>query len=171
MDLTHEVRFSFPVAMPPAAARAFVRDVPRSLRKADFLTDLQVLEGDPRVVVATLPVNAALFGQRELPFRSVLRDTPDGATLTAVEIDPDGPGWAEVDGEAVVRPDGDGSKVDYAFRVTIRLRVPAADKWGTQALLKMIAFTARTVLQDIMSRFPLAVRRAAEEVAPVPRGA
>lgn len=170
MDLTHEIRFSLPVAMAPAAARAFVRDVPRSLRMADFLSDLQVLEGEPRVVVATLPVNAALFGQRELPFRSVLRDTADGATLTALEIEPDGPGWAEVDGEAVVRPNGSGSTVDYAFRVTIRLRVPSADKWGTQALLKMIAFTARTVLQDVMGRFPQAVRRAAEEAAPVSGG-
>lgn len=165
MELTHEVRFSLPVAMPAAAARAFVRDVPRSLRYADFLADLQVLEGLPRVVVATLPVNAALFGQRELPFRSELRDTPSGAVLSALPIVPDGPGWAEVDGEAVVREEGSGSAVDYAFRVTIRLRVPSADKWGTQALLKMIAFTARTVLGEIMGRFPQAVRRAADEVA------
>ena len=43
MDLSHEIRFSLPVELPRARAVSFVRDVPRSLRMADFLAELQVI--------------------------------------------------------------------------------------------------------------------------------
>lgn len=164
MDLTHEVSFVLDLEMPPEAARAFVRDVPRSLSQATFLADLQVIRGEPDVVTATLPVNAALFGQRELPFRSELTCTEDGARLTGLPLTPTGPGWAQVSGDARVTPAGEGCRVAYAFRITIHLALPAPEKWGGRALLSMIEFTARNVLEGVMASFPEAVRSAAREV-------
>lgn len=171
MDLTHDVSFVLDLDLPPEAARAFVRDVPRSLSQATFLADLQVVEGQasqgvPKVVTATLPVNAALFGQRELPFRSALSFTEQGASLRGLPLDPDGPGWAEVSGDARVLPVvlERGCRVEYHFSIAIHLALPAPEKWGGKALLSMIEFTAKSVLQQVMARFPAAVRAAAREV-------
>ncbi len=169
MDLKHEVSFVLDLELPQEAARAFVRDVPRSLSQATFLADLQVVEGQaahgvPKVVTATLPVNAALFGQRELPFRSELTYTEEGARLQGLPLDPEGPGWAEVSGDARVVAAERGCRVEYHFSIGIHLALPAPEKWGGRALLSMIEFTARNVLQQVMARFPEAVRQAAREV-------
>ena len=164
MDLTHEVSFVLELGLPADAARAFVRDVPRSLSQATFLADLQVVESVPKIVTATLPVNAALFGQRELPFRSELAYTEDGARLTGLPLAPDGPGWAEVSGDARVREAARGCRVEYRFRITIHLALPSPEKWGGRALLSMIEFTAKSVLQSVVASFPSAVRAAAHEL-------
>jgi hypothetical protein len=164
VDLTHEVSFGLELDLPAEMARDFVRDVPRSLSQASFLADLQVVEGSPKVVTATLPVNAALFGQRELPFRSELTYTEAGARLTGLPLEPDGPGWAEVSGDASVQPGRRGCRVEYSFCITIHLALPAPEKWGGRALLSMIEFTAKSVLQGVMASFPAAVRSAAREV-------
>lgn len=162
MDLSHEVRFSVPVALPVECATAFVRDVPRSLRFADFLAELQVVTSQPPVVSAAIPVSAALFGQRELPFSSELHETATGARLVPFGRSFDGPGWADVAGEADVVPSGAGSRLDYAFHITVHVRLPQAGNWGAQALVKMIEYTARSVLHKVMSRLPEAVAAAAE---------
>jgi len=164
VDLTHEVSFVLDLGLPAEPARAFVRDVPRSLSQATFLADLQVIRGEPDVVTATLPVNAALFGQRELPFRSELTYTEEGARLTGLPLTPTGPGWAEVSGDARVIPSETGCRVEYGFRIAIHLALPAPEKWGGRALLSMIEFTARNVLAGVMASFPAAVRAAAREV-------
>lgn len=164
MDLTHSVRFGFALGLPPAAAAAFVRDVRTSLSHADFIEDLSVEGGPEAVVSARLPVNAALFGQRRLEFRSRLQRTPHGARLLALPLATDEPGWAEVAGEAGVRPDPAGSWVAYSFDITIHLRLPKAEKWGGQALTKMIRYTAQHVLASITAEFPAAVQAAAREV-------
>jgi len=164
VDLTHEVSFVLDLDLPSEAGRSFVRDVPRSLSQATFLADLQVVEGTPKIVTATLPVNAALFGQRELPFRSELTYTDDGARLTGLPLAPEGPGWAEVSGDARVLRAERGCRVEYRFCITIHLALPAPEKWGGRALLSMIEFTARSVLQGVMASFPAAVRAAAREV-------
>lgn len=169
MDLSHEIRFSLAVDLAPDAATAFVRDVPRSLKRADFLADLQVVASRPPLVSAAIPVSAALFGQRELPFRSELHRTPTGARLVPITFDFDGPGWADVSGEAEVTPDGAGSTLDYSFNITVHVRLPESDHWGAQALVKMIRFTARTVLEKVMDRLPLAVAQAAAEQSTAPR--
>jgi hypothetical protein len=103
------VAFDLDLTLPTADALAFVRDVPRSLAHADFLRSLRVEGADPVVVVAELPVNAALFGQRLLPFRSELVPTPRGARLIGLPLEHDGPGWAQVDGEAEVEPSSTGA--------------------------------------------------------------
>lgn len=168
MVIRHEVRFALEVPMSSAEATAFARDVPRTLRHADFLADLQVLAGEQAVVSASIPVSAAMFGQRELPFRSVLLPTPTGARLEGTPIAPDGPGWALVSGEARVSPAGAGkSRIDYSFDVTVHLRLPTAERWGERALTRMIEFTARTVLTRVVDELPQAVARAAGVTAVV----
>jgi hypothetical protein len=161
VDLSHEILFSLSVDLEQARAVEFVRDVPRSLRKADFLAELQVVTSRPPVVSAAIPVSAALFGQRELPFRSELHETEFGARLVPVAFDYDGPGWADVSGEATVSPAGAGSRLDYTFHITVHVRLPESDHWGAQALVKMIEYTARTVLHKVMNRLPAAVAAAA----------
>jgi len=161
VDLSHEIRFALNVDLPREKAVAFVRDVPRSLRLADFLAELQVLTSAPPVVSAAIPVSAALFGQRELPFRSELHHTATGARLVPVAFHYDGPGWADVAGEAAVSPAPEGSVLEYQFHITVHVRLPESDHWGAQALVKMIGYTARTVLHKVMSRLPAAVAAAA----------
>lgn len=166
MTLEHEVAFDLTLALPPAQALDFVRDVPLSLSRADFLRSLRVEEG---MVHATLPVNAALFGQRLLPFCSLLLTTAAGARLQGQPIDHAGPGWAWVDGEAEVSPAADGgSRVHYRFHVKVHLRLPEAEGWGGQALLRMIGFTAQTVLERVIAAFPAAIEAAARDVDSAP---
>lgn len=158
MRLTHRVTFDFALALDRPSAVAFVRDVERSLSRAEFLHDLRV--GPEGEVRAELPVNAALFGQQRLRFRSRIEPTPQGARLVALPLD-DLPGWARVSGEAQVSPDPRGSRVDYRFDIEILLALPEPERWGGRALSKMIEVTAERVLARISSRFPDAVREAA----------
>lgn len=169
MMLQHRVEFDLELALPRGAALAFVRDVPRSLARASFLEALTVVPGHPELVRAALPVNAAFLGQRSLPFESELRVTEAGARLIGRPLDPEGPGWAEVDGEAEVEPlaaAGPGShasRVRYRFDVRVHLRLPEPERWGGRALLHMIEFTARSVLERVTAQFPAAIEAAATE--------
>ncbi len=164
MKLAHSVDFSFALNLPPAAAVGFVRDVRASLAHAAFIEDLEVSGAPETVVSARLPVNAALFGQQRLEFRSRLYPTPHGAQLGAIPFETDEPGWAEVSGEAEVSPGPEGAQVEYRFDITIHLRLPKAEKWGGRALTKMIEYTAQRVLETITASFPAAVQEAAREV-------
>jgi hypothetical protein len=174
VTLDHQVAFDLDLTLPAADALAFVRDVPRSLAHADFLRSLRVEGTDPVVVVAELPVNAALFGQRLLPFRSQLVPTPRGASLIGLPLEHDGPGWAQVDGDAEVEPSPTGARVRYTFHVRVHLRLPEAERWGGHALLRMIEYTAKTVLERVTAAFPRALETAArdaERVASLRAGA
>ena len=160
MRLTHHVSFDFQLALDRPTAIAFVRDVERSLSHADFLHGLATTpDGE---VHAELPVNAALFGQQRLRFRSRVQPTPQGARLVALDLE-DVPGWAGVSGEARVSPQPEGSRVDYRFEIEIHLALPEPERWGGRALTKMIEVTAERVLARISARFPGAVREAARE--------
>lgn len=158
MRLTRHVAFDVPSTLDRSTAVAFVRDAARSLSHADFLTSLQQDEGG--LVAAELPVNAALFGQQRLRFRSRLEATPAGARLAGLELD-DAPGWARVSGEARVVPLPSGSRLDYRFDIEIHLKLPEPERWGGRALVKMIEVTADQVLRRVCERFPDAVRAAA----------
>ena len=165
MTFDHAVRFELDVGLPPDEALAFVRDVPGSLARAHFLRDLtfEVCEGGGvGVVTATLPVNAALFGQRDLPFRSLLHETPDGARLEGLPLDVPGPGWAQVSGAVCVRPAPHGSRLAYAFDIRVHVALPEPERWGGVALTRMIAYTASTVLTRVTDALPAAVADAAE---------
>ncbi len=169
MKIAHAVHFTFDLELPPAEAVEFVRDVRRSLAKADFIRDMQVFSASEQTRVrAVLPVNAAFFGQQELTFESVLSHAARGAVLSPVALTEPKLGWAEVAGRAEVtgletpgRPNG--SRVVYDFDVTIHLNLPEPEKWGGRALLKMIHFTAQRVLENIAEDFPRAVQAAAAE--------
>ncbi len=161
----HAVRFDLDVGLPPDEALAFVRDVPASLARAHFLRDLTVepaSDAGVGVVTATLPVNAALFGQRDLPFRSRLHETADGARLEGLPLDVPGPGWAQVSGSVSVRPAVRGSHLSYAFDIRVHVALPEPERWGGVALTRMIAYTASTVLTRVTDAFPAAVADAAE---------
>lgn len=158
MRLTHEVAFDFALALDRPTAIAFVRDPMRSLSHAEFLHALQMEEDGS--VTAELPVNAALFGQRRLRFRSRVQPTPNGARLIACDVD-GAASWARVSGDARVMPQPEGSRVDYRFAIEIHLALPEPERWGGMALTKMIELTADRVLQRISARFPGAVREAA----------
>lgn len=161
MVLTHQVAFALELGLARPDAVAFVRDASRSLACADFLSELRVDDepGGP-VVRAALPVNAAMFGARRLRFASRVERTPEGARLRGLPLD-DRPGWAKVSGEARVTPQPGGSHVAYRFDIGIHLDLPAPDRWGGRALLKMVEVTASTVLSRVSERFPPAVREAA----------
>jgi hypothetical protein len=161
MQLTHAVDFTFSLALSKGAAVEFVQDANLSLSKASFIEDLQQHDG---IVTASLPVNAALFGQQVLHFRSRVVPTIRGARLEPLPLETDQIGWAEVAGEATVKPLPQGSQVTYHFDITIHLRLPKAEKWGGKALTRMIEFTAKHVLETITSGFPKAVQEAAKEV-------
>jgi len=163
VTLDHQVDFDIELALTPAEALDFVRDVPRSLAHADFLHELRLEGVEPRLVTAELPVNAALFGQRRLPFRSALEATPRGARLVGQRLEHDGPGWAQVDGDAEVVPSPTGARVRYRFHVQVHLRLPEAERWGGRALLRMIEYTAQTVLERVTAAFPAALDRAARD--------
>ena len=182
MKITHSVGFDFALSLNKGAAVDFVRDAEASLSKVTFIQHLEAfpsvatLEGPPEsargldettsetTVRARIPVNAALFGQQELAFQSLLLPTPRGAVLRSVPLKHLRPGWAEVAGEAEVRPHPGGSHVSYHFDITIHLHLPEPERWGGRALLKMIHFTAERVLSAITAEFPGAVQAAAREV-------
>ncbi len=167
MKITHSVRFDFTLSLKRGAAVDFVRDVKTSLSKVTFIQHLETCEGvgeGETAVRARIPVNAALFGQQELAFESLLLPTPRGAVLHSVPLENLRPGWAEVAGEAEVRPHPEGSHVSYRFDIAIHLHLPEPERWGGRALLKMIHFTAERVLEAITAEFPGAVQAAAHEV-------
>lgn len=183
MKITHSVQFDFDLILKQQDAIDFVRDAQVSLSKAPFINDLQTRRwselqvdaqetsaGEPTeasLVSARIPVNAALFGQQELVFQSLLIPTSRGALLESLPLHDHKPGWAEVAGEAEVRPHPRGSQVTYRFDITIHLHLPEPEKWGGRALIKMIEYTAQRVLQNITSQFPGAVQTAAREVEAV----
>ncbi len=168
LRLDHDFGFSIRVALSSAAALDFVRDVPLSLRHADFITNLRMTRGEPPTVSAELPVDAGFFGMRSLPFESAVQITSDGARLLPRRLGEGGIGWAEVAGEAKVfatAGDAPSSRLDYTFDVTVYLAMPSAERWGTQALLKMVELTAKTVLRKVAGRFPRAIEASAAEAA------
>ena len=158
MKLERHVAFTIPSSLDEETARAFVQDVSESLSHATFLTNLKVSEED--VVSAHLPVNAALFGQQRLRFRSQLERTPDGGRLHGEDLD-DAPGWARVCGTGVVVPTPTGSRLEYTFDFTIHVALPEGERWGGRALLKMIEVVADNVLRRVTESFPKAVTDAA----------
>lgn len=164
MELGHRISFTFDLALSRDAAVRFVRDVKTSLSRADFLEGLTVEDAPEPRIYASIPVNAALFGQQRLPFESVLVPTPQGAQLRALPLIDVRPGWAEVAGEAHVDTAPGGSRVTYTFDIAIQLELPEPERWGGRALLKMIEFTAGKVLERVCAQFPEAVQAAAREV-------
>ena len=168
MTIDYDVAFDFELPLPLPVALGFIRDIETSLQYVTFLKEIAVTP-DPasenRLVRASLPINAALFGQYDLDFMSRLVPTPRGARLERLPLEEDQAGWAEVSGEAEVSGLPIGSTARYTFHIVVHLEIPEPEKWGGKALLKMIDLTARTVLANITEGFPQAVQRAATKVS------
>ena len=162
MKLSHHIDFDFLLNLPEQTAIEFVRDVEVSLSRASFINNLTV--NTDNLIEADIPVNAALFGQQNLEFKSHLVNVEHGARLEPIDINTNAPGWAKVAGHSVVSSAKKGSRVEYRFDITIMLNLPKAEKWGGKALTKMIEFTAQKVLERICSSFPSAVQEAAKEL-------
>ena len=162
MELSHEIDFTFELALDRALAIAFVRDVALSLSHAKFLEDIDVRSGSPSSVSAAIPVNAALLGKRRLAFESVFEPTPRGAVLSGKPLSDHPLGHAVVSGEAIVTTLPHCSRVDYHFVITVHLDLPEPEKWGGRALLKMVEFTADRMLERVVAQFPVAIERAAK---------
>jgi len=163
MVLARSVVFSFDLSLPGGLAVHFVQDVRRSLSRAEFLEDLRVSSGNPAMVMASIPVNASLFGERQLSFHSMVVPMPMGARLLPRVPQEYRLAWAEVAGDATVMPLPVGSRVDYRFDITIHLELPTPSRWGGKALTRMIEVTADRVLQTVSEGFPAALQSAARE--------
>lgn len=167
MQLSHEVDFTFELALDRTLATDFVQDVARSLSYASFLDDIVVRPDSAGAtaagtVSAAIPVNAALLGQRRLMFESSYESTPRGAVLRGRPL-PDHPlGHAVISGEARVSALPGGSRIDYRFEITVQLDLPEPEQWGGRALLKMIEYTADRMLERVAAQFPVAIERAAK---------
>ncbi|UCH26194.1 MAG: DUF3809 family protein [Trueperaceae bacterium] len=164
MRIDRTVSFSFDLSLSEKEALGFVRDAQLSLSRASFIENLRVERGVVTSICAELPVNAAFFGQRRLAFRSLIEETADGAKLTSQALADRHPGWAEVAGAARVTPLVCGTRVDYAFEISVHLQLPASEKWGGRALVRLIEFTTTRVLEGLSEKFPEAVREAAHSL-------
>ena len=166
MKIEHSILFDIDLSLSQEDAISFVQSVEHSLSKATFISNLQLLHEDTLgndYIQASIPINAAMFGQHELDFQSLLIPTVKGARLQALPFDTPKAGWAEVTGEAIVNVLPKGSTVHYDFYITIHLNLPTPERWGGKALLKMVEFTAQRVLKHIAEEFPKAVQAAANE--------
>ncbi len=166
MRIEHSIPFDIDLSLNQQDAISFVQSVEHSLSKATFISNLQLLHEDTLgndYIHASIPINAAMFGQHELDFQSLLISTPKGARLQALPFGTPKTSWAEVTGKAVVGALPKGSVVHYDFDITIHLNLPSPEGWGGKALLKMIEFTAQQVLKRIAEEFPKAVQTAANE--------
>lgn len=171
LELAESIAFAFVTAMPKTAALSFVRSARSSLADAEFLQGFRVNEGERTVVSARLPVHTQFFGRRELPFTSELKAARSGAELKALSAEHPGRGWAEVSGRATVSELGEkewnepSSRIEYELHVRVHLLLPAVERWGGRALLKMVELTGASVLRSLASQFPAAVESAARRAA------
>ncbi len=166
MKIEHSIPFDIDLSLSQQDAISFVQSVEHSLSKATFINNLQLLHEDTLehdYICASIPINAAMFGQHQLDFQSLLIPIAKGARLQALPFDTPKASWAEVTGKAVVDSLPKGSTVHYDFDITIHLNLPRPEKWGGEALLKMIEFTAQQVLKHIAEEFPQAVKAAASK--------
>ena len=163
MKISNVVHFEFELALGLETAVRFVQDVQQSLSKASFIHDMQLWhDSGQQHLRASIAVNAALFGQHDLSFESIVHPEAQGAWLEPQVLSEKALGWAEVGGRARVQGLAQGSHVSYDFDITIHLDLPEPEKWGGRALLKMIHFTAERVLSTITEAFPAAVQEAAD---------
>jgi carbon monoxide dehydrogenase subunit G len=155
-----EVEREFVLAYPGTSeqAIAFVQNVPVSLAHVPFIRGLR-LEG--LEIFADLRIDAPIIGEQRLDFHSRLEPTDDGAKLIALERT--GKAWAEVAGQARVKPDGRISSIVYALRIVVHLELPVTDRWGGRAFEKMAHATAQRSIERLSLEFPDGVLAAMQQ--------
>ncbi|GGL01434.1 DUF3809 domain-containing protein [Deinococcus radiotolerans] len=147
--------FTLPWTGDDAAALAFVRNPARALARVRFLRDLRA---DGEGVRGELLVPLPGLGEVDLPFRSVLTATPDGAILTPEAISGER-AWVEVAGQARL----DGNALHFAFQFRAHLATPDAQGWGGAAFEKMIRAAAGRTLDRVARELPTGIMQAAQE--------
>lgn len=130
-----------------AAALTFVRDPASALAGVSFLRNLAATsEG----VSGELVVQVPLLGEVDLPFRSELHPTENGAELRPLPISGER-AWVEVAGQAQA---GAGGEMTFAFQFRAHLATPESEGWGGAAFEKMVQAAARRTLERVAAALP-----------------
>lgn len=151
-DLQIEASQTFALTHPggPAVALAFVRDAGRALSQVRFLRNLRA---GPQEVSGELVVTVPVLGEVDLPFRSRLEETPQGAALIPQPVTGKR-AWVEVAGQAQV--DGDGTAT-FHFQFRAHLGLPQAEGWGGAAFEKMVRAAAARTLERVAGELPVGI--------------
>ncbi|WP_216328113.1 DUF3809 domain-containing protein [Deinococcus aestuarii] len=153
MVIEAEQRFTLPHPGGREAALAFVRDAGVALSRVRFLRDLV---GNAECVTGELVVPVPVLGEVDLPFRSLLSVTPDGAVLVPQSLSGER-AWVEVTGQASV--DGAGV-VAFGFHFRAHLHTPQTEGWGGAAFEKMARAAAARTLERVSGELPAGIGEA-----------
>lgn len=151
-DLQIEAAQTFTLRHPAGheAALTFVRDAGAALSRVRFLRDLRA---DSEGVSGELVVPVPVLGEVDLPFRSRLTVTPDGAALTPQPVEGER-AWVEVTGQARV---GGAGSVAFHFHFRAHLSLPQAEGWGGAAFEKMVRAAAARTLERLAGELPAGI--------------
>ncbi|MEF2276869.1 DUF3809 domain-containing protein [Deinococcus sp. YIM 134068] len=155
MLIEAEQRFTLTHPRGREAALAFVRDAGLSLARVRFLRGLA---GNAEYVSGELVVPVPVLGEVDLPFRSLLSVTPDGAALTPQPLTGER-AWVEVGGRANV---DDLGAVAFHFHFRAHLQTPQAEGWGGAAFEKMVRAAAARTLERVAGELPQGIQTAME---------
>ncbi|MFB9993663.1 DUF3809 domain-containing protein [Deinococcus oregonensis] len=153
MILEAEQSFSLTHPQGQAAALAFVRDPALALSRVRFLRGLV---GHAQGVRGELIVPVPVLGEVDLPFSSLLQETPDGATLTPQPITGER-AWVEVSGQAAADSAG---LISFGFHFVAHLATPEAEGWGGAAFEKMVRAAAGRTLERVARELPQGIAAA-----------
>ena len=130
-----------------AAALAFVQEPAAALAGVRFLRGLA---SDGEQVWGELLVTVPLLGEVDLPFRSELVRTPQGAELRPLTLTGER-AWVAVAGQASADEDGE---MTFAFQFQAHLATPEAEGWGGAAFEKMVQAAAGRTLERVARALP-----------------
>ena len=152
MILSAEQSFTLRHPHGQAAALAFVRDPAAALAGVRFLRGLA---SDGEQVWGELLVTVPLLGEVDLPFRSEIVRTPQGAELRPLTLTGER-AWVAVSGQATVGQStaGEGGEMAFAFQFQAHLATPEAEGWGGAAFEKMVQAAAGRTLERVAKALP-----------------
>ena len=147
MILSAEQSFTLRHPHGQAAALAFVREPAAALAGVRFLRGL---DSDGEQVWGELLVTVPLLGEVDLPFRSELVRTAQGAELRPLTLTGER-AWVAVAGQASA---DEGGEMTFAFQFQAHLATPEAEGWGGAAFEKMVQAAAGRTLERVAQALP-----------------
>ena len=147
MILSAEQSFTLRHPHGQAAALAFVREPAAALAGVRFLRGL---DSDGEQVWGELLVTVPLLGEVDLPFRSELVRTAQGAELRPLTLTGER-AWVAVSGQATAAEAGE---MVFAFQFQAHLATPEAEGWGGAAFEKMVQAAAGRTLERVAQALP-----------------
>lgn len=147
MILSAEQSFTLRHPHGQAAALAFVREPAVALAGVRFLRGL---DSDGEQVWGELLVTVPLLGEVDLPFRSELVRTAQGAELRPLTLTGER-AWVAVSGQATA---AEGGEMAFAFQFQAHLATPEAEGWGGAAFEKMVQAAAGRTLERVAKALP-----------------